>query len=126
LRGNQRGFTLVEVIITVFILSLCVVPVYTGLIAGSKNVDSAQRRMIALGLAQGKLEEILSLDYRSISSRETKENFPDPYSRYSYTVFVTEETIPAQWKKISLTVYYLETGTGTEKSVVITGARGRE
>ncbi len=65
-------------------------------------------------------------DYRSISSRETKENFPDPYSRYSYTVFVTEETIPAQWKKISLTVYYLETGTGTEKSVVITGARGRE
>ncbi len=126
MRGNQRGFTLVEVIITVFILSLCVVPVYTGLIAGSKNVDSAQRRMIALGLAQGKLEEILSLDYRSISSRETKENFPDPYSRYSYTVFVTEETIPAQWKKISLTVYYLETGTGTEKSVVITGARGRE
>lgn len=126
MRGNQRGFTLVEVIITVFILSLCVIPVYTGLIAGSKNVDSAQRRMIALGLAQGKLEEILSLDYRSISSRETKENFPDPYSRYSYTVFVTEETIPAQWKKISLTVYYLETGTGTEKSVVITGARGRE
>ncbi len=126
MRGNQRGFTLVEVIITVFILSLCVIPVYTGLLAGSKNVDSAQRRMIALGLAQGKLEEILSLDYRSISSRETKENFPDPYSRYSYTVFVTEETIPAQWKKISLTVYYLETGTGTEKSVVITGARGRE
>lgn len=126
MRGNQKGFTLVEVIITVFILSLCVIPVYTGLLAGSKNVDSAQRRMIALGLAQGKLEEILSLDYRSISSRETKENFPDPYSRYSYTVFVTEETIPAQWKKISLTVYYLETGTGTEKSVVITGARGRE
>jgi len=126
LRGNQRGFTLVEVIITLLILSVCVIPVYTGLIAGSKNVDSAQRRMVALGLAQGKLEEILSLDYHSISSRETKENFPDPYSRYSYTVFVTEETIPAQWKKVSLTVYYLETGTGTEKSVVITGARGRE
>lgn len=126
MRGNQRGFTLVEVIITLLILSVCVIPVYTGLIAGSKNVDSAQRRMVALGLAQGKLEEILSLDYHSISSRETKENFPDPYSRYSYTVFVTEETIPAQWKKVSLTVYYLETGTGTEKSVVITGARGRE
>jgi len=126
LRGNQRGFTLVEVIITLLILSVCVIPVYTGLIAGSKNVDSAQRRMVALGLAQGKLEEILSLDYHSISSRETKESFPEPYSRYSYTVFVTEETIPAQWKKVILTVYYQETGTGIEKRVIITGAKGRE
>ncbi|SFR02861.1 prepilin-type N-terminal cleavage/methylation domain-containing protein [Desulfoscipio geothermicus] len=148
--GNKRGMTLVEVMVALFILSVCVLPVYSSLLMGKKQVESAEKKAVALEMAQGILEEVMSRDYSAIndllvinnqlkavdavynytqaldllSQGRQNDLLPTAGTAYSYTVDVSSDnTYPNTMKIISVTVYYTEAGSNVQKSVQITGAR---
>lgn len=124
--SDKRGMTLIEVMVALFILALCIIPISSGLLVAKKQAESSEKGLQALGLAQGKLEELMNHDFADIEDVATAVDFPGPYAGYSYTVDVNNDTTyPATLKIIKVTVYYAEAGTGIQKSVEITGARAK-
>jgi len=92
---SNQGFTLVEVLITIFILAVAVVGTLAMFPVGLQVEKSAKMTNIASHLAQAKMEEIVSKSYEEISpgvsiepygfdsdflsyQRETKIDYVDP------------------------------------------------
>ena len=69
--GNKRGFTLLETLLAVLLMSIGFVVLLqflgTGLFAGSENEND----LVALHLAQEKVEELRNKSYASVAN-ETK------------------------------------------------------
>lgn len=105
---------------------MCIISISTGLVASKKHVESADKKLIALELAQGKLEEIISQEYSSINNVTKPVSFPGDYVAYSYAVSVSNDSLYQDTLKIiSVTVYYKDAAYGEQKSLLLTGARSR-
>lgn len=122
--NNQWGMTLIEVLVALLILLLCAAPISTGILVCKKQVESAEKKLAALQLAQGKLEELMSYDFRDIEDIQPGAAFPEPYADYGYGVEVTGDAdYPASLKIITVTVSYHESESAGINSVSITGAK---
>ncbi len=64
----MRGFTLIEVILAIFILVAGIVGVLGMFSLGVQTESKAKMSMISLELVQAKLEELVSLPYSEINS----------------------------------------------------------
>jgi prepilin-type N-terminal cleavage/methylation domain-containing protein len=69
-QNKDQGFSLIEVIVAIGILSLIGLGVLQAFPFGSMIVKSAEKQTRAVFAAQAKAEEIMSLDYYSISAGE--------------------------------------------------------
>ena len=110
---NDKGFTLIEVLIAMAILSvglLGTAALITGIIKGNQI---SNRVTIGTTLAQDKMEEIKGDSY-SNAVTETKAFLPSPDDQYEREVTVVDDSPAANMKTITVTVYW-----GSDKSVVL-------
>ncbi|PLX17745.1 MAG: hypothetical protein C0601_06860 [Candidatus Muiribacterium halophilum] len=60
---KKRGFTLVEIIITISLLTVVVAPIVTAFMVGMKSTDNIQKDFNMEVLAEELMNEIMSRDY---------------------------------------------------------------
>ena len=126
----MKGFTLIEVLITVFILAVAMAGVLAIFPVGIQLERSAKMTNTASWLAQAKVEEISSTPYDEIScgsfvepygfdpdfssfQRETKINYVDPEQALNSVSF------DSGIKKIEVSVIWEPSGYLAEKEVKI-------
>lgn len=125
MQSDKRGFIMLEVVIAILIFGISIVPASVALVAVSHQSESDGARLVALQLAQGKLEEVTGNKYEYIVAEEIN-RFTAPYDGYRYSVETAEDEVYSGFlKKIRVTVYYTEPGSGRERTVTITGARAK-
>jgi prepilin-type N-terminal cleavage/methylation domain-containing protein len=84
---TNKGFTLVELVISIVIISICVLSIalmYQEALRGSFN---AKVITVATALAEEKMEEILRLGYLGVGN-VGQTNFSSPFSDYSFKITV--------------------------------------
>jgi len=98
--SKKRGFTLVEVMVSVVILGSGLVLVANSYIVAAKGVNSTANNITALNLAQEKLQalEVLSLK-EGLSVLDTQDVLKSNFKNYNYTQEITEITEPLDLAK---------------------------
>ena len=106
---GENGFTLLEILLTIIILSMALIPLMEMLPQALVLDNKVERETQAVFLAQQKLEEVkgeaiydFSPDY-SMSATA----FPSPHSTFKYIVSDDQE---AGIKEIAVNVWYDEDG----------------
>ena len=114
-RAPIRGFTLVEVVTALSLLSIGAIAL-TGTFVGSmRAANTSSRREIAILLAQRKMAE-----FRSVPLAETGElggSFAEPFEDYSWRAIVElerEGRLLNIWLKVS---YQSKTATSTASAI---------
>jgi len=113
-RAQSRGFTLLEVLLVLIVLTAVLVPLLQVLSTGLLASDEVKNTNTAAILAQKKIEELKDTAFASISS-EAKTAIAS-YPAYSRQVIVN--TPQTDLKDIQVIVFW-RPGTGVETSVSI-------
>jgi len=81
---NKGGFTLIEVLVSIFILTVGIMAVLQAFPLGTKILGSSKRTTVAGQLGQAKIEELISQSYEKISfgTIEVKHILDSPFSSY--------------------------------------------
>ena len=81
---DKQGFTLIEALISIFILTVGIIAVLQAFPLGTKILGSSKMTTIASQLGQAKIEELISQSYGEISFGiiETKHVLDSPFSSY--------------------------------------------
>jgi prepilin-type N-terminal cleavage/methylation domain-containing protein len=102
----RKGFSLLEVLITLLLFSAGVVAI-SGLFSSAMSVGSdAESTAIASNLVQERLEELRNKDYLSVMT-EAKAVVPG-YPLYQRQVTATES--PTDLKRVKVSVYWMAPG----------------
>jgi Tfp pilus assembly protein PilV len=109
---QKRGLTLISSLILIVLVAIALIPLLRALSISLFVSGEIESNIIALNLAQGKLEEIRSLPYENISS-EAKSQVPK-YPRFQREVIVT--TPQTNLKDIEVVVYWDLSG-GAQQNV---------
>ena len=119
--AGSHGFTLVEVLVAMAILSIALVAVFQ---LQSQSVSmSAEARFAtsAAWLAQSKMTEIET--GAAISGRNQEGDFGPDYPQYSWRVDISDTQLP-QFKKIEVTVFNKNMARGGTYKLVLYKASG--
>jgi len=84
----QKGFTLIETMIAIFIITVGIVAVLQMFPLSIQTAKSAEMATVASQLGQEKIEEIISKSYADISSESTT-TLSSPFEAYAREVKVT-------------------------------------
>lgn len=112
-RKSQGGFTLIETIITLIVLSIAVVGVLSVFTVGLKGSTDPLILNQALALAQEKMEEAVALRQSGGFAAVTTINpgapaFPAPYDTYGWSRALDCDPAfvpcPAQYQRVTITV----------------------
>lgn len=130
---NSKGFTILELLITIFVLSIGIVGFLQAFPLGTHIAKTSQMTTIATQLAQAKMEEQIPKSYDEISigiieskhqlaspfesyQRETKVSCVDPELELSEVVNCSPDP---GIKKIEVTVFWKSSLGVTEKNIRI-------
>ena len=117
---NERGMTLVEVLVAVTILSVGLTAIATGMHLGTSGINQGQLETTAAFLAEQRLEDIKSFALSTAAAQGfanvTAASFPAEayntlaggYSRYRRTTTVTDPS--ATMKVVVVRVFYMPVG----------------
>ena len=129
---NQRGMTLVEVLIAVFVITIGLVAVATGMQLATSGVAVGQQQTTAAFLAEQRLEDVKAFLISSSSSQGfaniNTTNFPTEaynsipsYPTYRRTMTITSPS--ATTKRITVSVFWFPVGvtrtTNAERDVTV-------
>lgn len=109
---NKKGFSLFEVLIVITLVSAAIFPLLLALSSTLLVSDTTDSDIIALNLAQAKIETIKDLPWPSITD-EVKTAVSN-FTTFQREVIVN--TAAAGLKDITVIVYYTPSG-GTEQHV---------
>lgn len=84
---GEKGFTLIEIIITIFLLGIGLTVLIEGLALAVQNADRNRDRVTMLNLAKSQLEDVMKQTYDPIPSAYPTIT-PSP-SRYSISISVS-------------------------------------
>lgn len=111
-----NGFTLIESLVAIFVLSVGILAILTMFPLGMKIINSSKTTAVGIQLGQEKIEEIISLSYEAISVGENIENeMPSPFNFYRRETRITyidpssglqEIDNDKGAKKVEVTVYW--------------------
>jgi len=123
----SNGFTLIEVLVAIFILSIGVLSVFGIFPLGIQIVGSSKMASVAVYLGEAKIEETIFIPYEQISIGTTTElALPSPFSSYGRETKVSyvdpvldleEVANDTEVKKIEVTVSWKSPVGLTEKSI---------
>ncbi len=103
----RNGFTYIEVVISVLLLGVVLIPLFELLVRSNVQAVEAEQSTTALYLAQSKLEQYYNTPFGEINS-VNKQTYPNkPGYDYAVTVKETAHARGYQAKTITVIVYYL-------------------
>lgn len=112
------GMSLIEVTIALVVMGIVGISLLNLFVNGSTSAAIARRDVIAVNLAQEKLEEIKALPYNAVDSTKP-ENRREPFPTVSgYTYRVDVDLNRDDTKTVTVAVYY-QVG-GEEREVTLT------
>jgi len=87
----KKSFTLIEVLIAIFILTVGILAVFAIFPLGIQIASSSKMATVATYLAQEKIEEVISKSYDEISDATFPDelSLPSPFSAYKRETEVT-------------------------------------
>jgi prepilin-type N-terminal cleavage/methylation domain-containing protein len=118
--GHSRGFTLVEVLITIGLLGFIALAFFSFMSAATSSLVHADERTIAESLARSQLEYVKNQTYNSATPTYTK--IPDESVPAGYTIWsvdaegaivnggASDPVIGIRWDSASNTTSYADTG----------------
>lgn len=125
----KTGFTIIETLVAIFILTVGIVGVLTAFPLGIQVQNSAKMATVADQLAQGEIEEVVSKSYAEISIGTTpKTAFDPPFNSYQKEIKVSyvdphnnlqETSIDSGIKKIEITVSWKPSLAGAANSLKV-------
>jgi len=132
----MKGFTLVEILIAIFVLSVGIVAVLYMFPMGLEVGKSSQMTTIASQLARAKMEEVMSKSYSELSAGTSTENYGGEISNFPAYKRVTGITClntdfqpagcdydptnnPNPLKKIKVTVFWKSALGTSEKNLEV-------
>ena len=133
--GNPGGMTLTEVLITIFIITIGLVAVATGMLLATAGVAAGQQQTTAAFLTEQRLEDIKAFALSTTDSAQgwtnvTSANFPAEaynsitnYPTYRRTTTITTPVGSTTIKQVTVSVFWFPVGiaaTTAERSVTAT------
>lgn len=125
-----NGFTLIESLVAIFILSIGILAVLIMFPLGIKIIDSSKMMATGIQLGQEKIEEIISLPYEAIIVGEQIETeLPLPFTHYKRETRITyidplltlqETNTDTGAKKVEITVSWQTSLITNRKSIELT------
>ena len=125
----MSGFTLIEVLVSVFIVVIALLAIIRIFPLGMNINVSSERTTVADNLAQNKIEEMISLPYSqlTVGTIESRHKVPDSssiYERQTVISYLNGSLQPSATdqgiKKVVVTVYWPSAITGlTERSFTL-------
>lgn len=133
-RKSEQGFTLIEVLITTFVIGVVVTGMFGLLIATLRSVQVGERRIVAVALANERMEMVRNLPYVNVGTQdgvpagaiaqdETIERNGQDYRVKTEIRYVDDEydgqvTSPSQEEE-KVTICHKTPGTSNEKTLII-------
>lgn len=103
---NEKGLTLLEIVIAMIILVTAIVPMFNMLELGTNYYKTSADQTLALSLAQGIMEEQLAKSFESLQSQG-----PTPYPDfvgYQYEIIVNPDPGNKYLKQVTVLLYQEE------------------
>lgn len=109
--SRRKGFTLIEMAMTIVVLGIAVITIMSMFIESSKQSVVCEVTAVATGLAEGKMEEVLRNSFTNVNSQATTA-FSSPFEAYSSSVVVdyvngsdfSHSGSNTEYKKVTVTV----------------------
>ena len=121
---EQNGFTLLEVIIALFIFSFGLLAVASMQMTSIKGNYFSGTLTEATNWAADQMETLMSLPYADIdSAAEDETDVSDPDDIYSITWSVADDATTNNTKTITITVAW--TDRGSQRTLVLPGIKAR-
>ena len=119
---NERGMTLLEVLVAAVVLGIIAVGLFTAFGVGTRLTAGAREQVKAVNLAREKMQELQAVPYDDLNTGVTgKEEFVPSVSGFTYRVSVTDSG--ANLKSVTVAVYYTETGMAKQVSLTMERAK---
>ncbi|MBM3220946.1 MAG: prepilin-type N-terminal cleavage/methylation domain-containing protein [Candidatus Rokubacteria bacterium] len=118
--ANERGMTLIEVLVAMTIITVGLTAIATGMQLGTSGISSAQQETTATFLAEQKIEDIKAFALSTATAQGftnvTAANFPAEayktltggYNGYRRTTSITDPS--ATMKVVAVSVFYVPVG----------------
>lgn len=100
----KKGFTLLEVLITIIILTIGVIALTSAFSSGILAATDAENVDLALNIAQAKMEEIKNAGYASLADSGPAAADTDPNSPLSRFDVTVDAGVPADPRQVDVTV----------------------
>ena len=118
LKGDKKGFTLIEVLVAVVILATGITVILRAFETAIVALDAARDRLVAAVLVRGTVAEIAAgqvLDQGA--ARHFSGNFSAPYQRYGWRAELAEPNLPGMLSADSapkIEIFEINAGVGRE------------
>ncbi len=110
---NNKGFTLIEIMISIAIIAIGIFAVMSLIITVMKGNTLSKRVTTATTIAQGKMEDFKSMDYDSVVDDPGTDTATAYDTVYYWEVNVEDDTPATDTKTITIDVYWSSGGTNT-------------
>lgn len=100
---NEKGLTLVEVLVAAVILGIIAVGLFAALDVGARLTVAGREQVKAVNLAQEKMEELRGIPYDALNSVAAEAYFEPTVPGFTYRVLVADYTYV---KTVTVAVYY--------------------
>ena len=110
---NNKGFTLIEIMISIAIIAIGIFAVMSLVITVMKGNTLSKRVTTATTIAQGKMEDFKRMDYDSVVDDPGTDTATAYDTVYYWEANVEDDTPATDTKTITVDVYWSSGGTNT-------------
>ncbi len=110
---NNKGFTLIEIMISIAIIAIGIFAVMSLIITVMKGNTLSKRVTTATTIAQGKMEDFKSMDYDSVVDDPGTDTATAYDTVYYWEANIEDDTPATDTKTITVDVYWSSGGTNT-------------